>query len=166
MKRIQHAFAASFLASFLGVGAVLASVHDAAAQALESPAEMTTRIEARQSPNRQGLDPLTLHEIMRKYHVPGVSVAVIKDFRIHWAKGYGVADVETGRPVEPSTLFQAASISKPVTAMALLKLAQKGRIPLDADINGSLKSWKIPADESTKATPVTARAAQPYVRSG
>ncbi len=55
---------------------------------------------------------------MDRFHVPGVSVAVIKDFEIQWAKGYGVADVETGARVDADTLFQAASISKPVAAMA------------------------------------------------
>lgn len=158
MQRIRHASAASITVSLLVVGTILSPAHGGETSAPDSPAQMMTRIEERQSPNRQGLDPLTLHELMRKYHVPGVSVTVIKDFKIHWAKGCGVADVETGRPVEPNTLFQAASISKPVTAMALLKLVQDGRIPLDADINRSLKSWKIPASDFAKATPVTARA--------
>ena len=70
---------------------------------------MIARIEGRQSPNRQGLDPYTLYEVMQKHLVPGVSVAVIKGFDIHWAKGFGTADVETGRPVVATTLFQAAS---------------------------------------------------------
>jgi len=74
---------------------------------------LIARIEGRQSPNRQGLDPYTLYEVMQKHLVPGVSVAVIKDFDIHWVKGFGTADVETGRPVVATTLFQAASISKP-----------------------------------------------------
>jgi len=119
---------------------------------------MIARIEGQQSPNRQGHDGFTLQELMQKYRVPGISVAVIKDFEIHWAKGYGVADVETGLPVEPGTTFQAASISKPVTAMAVLKAVQDGRFSLDADINSLLKSWKVPQNEFTKATPVTLRA--------
>jgi CubicO group peptidase (beta-lactamase class C family) len=61
---------------------------------------------------------LSLGELMAHYGVPGVSLAVIKDFEIHWAKGYGIADVETGVPVTTETLFQAGSISKPVAAMA------------------------------------------------
>ena len=95
---------------------------------------------------------------MRKYRVPGVSVAVIKDFAIHWAKGYGLADVDTGLPVDPQTLFQAASISKPVTAMAVLKVVQEGRIALDGDINERLTSWQIPQGEFRQAKPVTPRA--------
>src|SRR5436190_2802504 len=83
-------------------------------------AAMMARIEGAQSPNRQGLDPLTLQQLMERFHVPGVSVAVIRDFEIHWAKGYGAADVESGARVDADALFQAASISKPVTAMAAL----------------------------------------------
>ncbi len=75
------------------------------------------RIEAPQFPNRQGYDALTLPELMKRLRVPGVSVAVIRDYRIHWAKAYGVADVGTGRAVDTGKVFQAASISKPVFAM-------------------------------------------------
>ena len=123
-----------------------------------SPAAMMARIEGAQSPNRQGLDPLTLQQLMERFHVPGVGVAVIRDFEIHWAKGYGVADVESGARVDEDALFQAASISKPVTAMAALRAVQDGRFSLDADINTILKSWKLPAGEFTRRQPVTPRA--------
>ena len=123
-----------------------------------SPSAMMARIEGAQSPNRQGLDPLTLQQLMDRFHVPGVGVAVIRDFEIHWAKGYGVADVESGARVDADALFQAASISKPVTAMAALRAVQDGRFSLDADINTILKSWKLPAGEFTRRQPVTPRA--------
>src|SRR5260221_12042942 len=77
-----------------------------------SPAAMMARIEGAQSPDRQGLDRLTLQQVMERFHVPGVSVAVIRDFKVDWAKGYGVADVESGMRVDAGTVFQAASISK------------------------------------------------------
>ena len=121
------------------------------------PAGFMARIEGPQSPNRQGLDALTLAEVMQKFRVPGVSVAVIKDFNIHWAKAYGVADVERGQPVQTDSLFQAASISKPVTAMAVMSLVQEGRISLDADVNTFLKSWQVPKSDHTRNTPVTLR---------
>src|SRR5262245_26730128 len=120
-----------------------------------SPSAMMARIENPQSPNRQGLDPLTLQQVMARFHVPGVSVAVIRDFQIHWAKGYGVADVKTGRTVDTQTRFQAASISKPVTAMAAVRLAQEGRLSLDENVNNLLKSWKVAAEG--RSSPVTPR---------
>ncbi|MBI3372424.1 MAG: beta-lactamase family protein [Betaproteobacteria bacterium] len=125
--------------------------------AQDSSSELIAPIEGQQSPSRQGLDPFTLQEVMRKYRVPGVGVAVIKDFRIDWAKGFGTADVETALPVDVRTLFQAASISKPVTAMAVLKAAQENRISLDADIDAILKSWKLGQSEIANAR-VTPRA--------
>ena len=68
--------------------------------------------------------------LLKQFNVPGVSIAVVNDFAIEWARGYGVADVETGAPVTADTMFQAASISKPVAAMASMK-AVAGR-PLHA----------------------------------
>jgi CubicO group peptidase (beta-lactamase class C family) len=123
-----------------------------------SPAAMMARVEAPQSPNRQGFDPYTLKEVMERFRVPGVSVAVIKDFEIHWAKGYGIADVKTGSAVTTDTLFQAASISKPVAAMAVLRAVQEGRLTLDADINSLLRSWKLATGDFTREHPVTPRA--------
>ena len=123
-----------------------------------SVSDAMSRVEAAQTPNRQGLDPFTLQEVMDKYHVPGLSIAVIRDFEIHWAKGYGIADVSTGAAVENGTLFQAASISKPVAAMAVLKAVQEGKFSLDDDINEILKSWKLPVEGFTADGPVTPRA--------
>ncbi|MEO7003719.1 MAG: serine hydrolase [Ktedonobacterales bacterium] len=74
----------------------------------------------------------------------GISVAVIEDGRIAWARGYGV--VEAGKPelVTPETLFQCASISKPVAAVMALRLVEEGKLTLDGDVNDYLTSWKIP----------------------
>ena len=114
-------------------------------------------IERPQQPNRQGLDPYTLEEIMSLTGVPGVSVAVIQDFRIHWAKGYGIADVAAGARVDTKTLFQAASISKPVAAMAVVRAGEEGRFSLDDDINEILTSWRLPGTPHTRNRPVTPR---------
>jgi CubicO group peptidase (beta-lactamase class C family) len=127
-------------AGILTTAAVLAAPR---AQAQDDPAAFIARIEGPQSPNRQGFDSLTIQGLMQRFKVPGVSIAVIKDFKIHWAKAYGVADAETGRAVDVNTPFQAASISKPVTAMAALRLAQEGTLSIDADINTILKSWQV-----------------------
>ena len=96
----------------------------------------------------QGEKPATtkLTERMAALHVPGVSIAVIHDGKIEWAKGYGAVSVG-GAPVTPETLFQAASISKPVTAMAVMHLVQTGKLNLDTDVNEYLKSWRVPAND-------------------
>jgi CubicO group peptidase (beta-lactamase class C family) len=97
----------------------------------------------------EGAAPWTLAERMRHHHVPGVSIAIIQNGRIAWARGYGVMDVTSKTPVTPKTLFQAASLSKPVTAMAVLRLAEQGKLSLDAPVNSLLKSWKLPAGPFT-----------------
>lgn len=96
-------------------------------------------------------------EAMRKYDVPGASVAVFRNFEIEWARGYGLANVDTKQPVDSLTLFQAASISKPVAALVAMRLVQAGRLDLDKDVNTYLTTWKLPGNELTRATPVTLR---------
>jgi len=123
--------------------------------AQDSPSEIVQIIERPQEPNRQGFDPFTIQEIMEEYGIPGAGIAVIKDFAIHWVRSYGVADVKTGAKVDLDTLFQAASISKPVAAMAVLKAVQEGKFSLEDDINTILESWKLPESEFTNSRPVT-----------
>ncbi len=98
-----------------------------------------------------------LEERMRYYHVPGVSVAVLDRGRIVWARGWGVADTATGTPVDTSTLFQAASISKPVAAAGALRLVEQGVLDLDEDVNHRLESWQVPANTFTSTQNVTLR---------
>ena len=98
----------------------------------------------------------SLTERMAALHVPGVSIAVIHNGKIEWAKGFGVATMG-GVPITPETLFQAGSISKPVAAMAALRLVQQGKLSLDADVNTMLKSWKLPATPIAEGKPVTLR---------
>lgn len=83
---------------------------------------------------------LNLHKQMLAYNVKGVSIAVIKDYKVDWANGYGWADEEEKRPVNNETKFQAASISKSLNSLALLKLVQQGKIELERDINAYLKT--------------------------
>jgi CubicO group peptidase (beta-lactamase class C family) len=99
----------------------------------------------------------TLAERMAEDRVPGVSIAVINDGVIEWARGYGVADLQSNRQVTVNTLFQAASISKPVAATAALRLVQDGRLALDEEVNQKLVSWKVPKNEHTAVKPVTLR---------
>ena len=93
-----------------------------------------------------GLPRASVAERMALYHVPGMSVAVIADGRIEWAAGYGRLEPEGGRPVDEHTLFQACSISKPVTTLAVLSLVQAGVLDLDRDVNEYLRSWSVPAN--------------------
>ncbi len=106
---------------------------------------------------QNNLAHLTIDELLQLFNVPGVSVAVFEDYEIQWARGYGIADVETGSSVDTDTLFQAASISKPVNAMAVLKSAEDGLFSIDEDVNGLLTSWRIPESDYTQNAFVSAR---------
>lgn len=101
----------------------------------------------------------TLSERMAHYKVPGVSIAVIDGdgARIAWARGFGVKVQGESDSVTPATRFQAASISKPVAATALLHMAQEGELSLDAPVNDYLKSWKVPDNAFTATEKVTLR---------
>lgn len=103
----------------------------------------------------QGEPTWTLESRMKHYNVPGVSVAVIRNSKVIWSKTYGFADVESKTPVNSKTLFQAASMSKPVTAYAALTEVEAGKINPDVDVNSYLKSWKVPENEFTKEKKVT-----------
>ncbi len=89
---------------------------------------------------------LNLESRMRETHIKGLSIAVIRNYKIEWAKGYGWADEKENRKVTPTTRFQAASISKSLNSMGILKLAEHGKLDLDADINNYLTTWKFPYD--------------------
>jgi len=97
----------------------------------------------------------SIEERMKFWKVPGLSVAVVKDFKVEWARTYGVKDVETKEPVTTETLFQAGSISKPVAAMVALKRVQDGKISLDENINNKLQTWNLPDNEFTAKKKVT-----------
>lgn len=71
---------------------------------------------------------------LKETKVPGAAVAVVSGDRVVFAKGFGVADAETGRPVTPATLFRVGSTTKIFTALALLSLAGEGKINLDRPI--------------------------------
>ncbi len=106
----------------------------------------------------RGESPLvtTLATRMAELRVPAVSIAVIHKGRIEWARGFGFARLG-GPPVTDRTLFQAASISKPVFALAVLRLADTGKVNLQANVNDYLTTWEVPDSPYTGQTPVTLR---------
>jgi CubicO group peptidase (beta-lactamase class C family) len=94
---------------------------------------------------------------IERHKVPGASVAIVEGYQIAWADGFGSRAASSEDPVQPSTRFQAASISKPVTALAVLKLVEQGKLRLDDDVNERLTSWHIPDSPLAKDRPVTLR---------
>ncbi|MEK7832245.1 MAG: serine hydrolase domain-containing protein [Acidobacteriota bacterium] len=133
----------------------------AASQSKPSVAERIASVESGLLPAvviKDQTTAMTIADRMKHYKVPGVSVAVINDGKIEWAKGYGVTEAGGGStPVTSDTMFQAASISKPVAAMGMLALVEKGLLTLDEDVNVKLKSWKVPDNDFTKEQKVTLR---------
>lgn len=100
---------------------------------------------------------MSLAQLMDLYKVPALSIAVIEDYKIAWAKGYGTIGMGSNAPVTTKTLFQAGSISKPVAATGALYLVEHGKLSLDEDVNVKLKTWKVPENEFTKGQKVTLR---------
>jgi len=126
--------------------------------ATDAPAELIARIEAPREAGSSDDSGKSLAELMETHGISALSVAVVEDYRLHWARAWGVTDESTGAPADTDTLFQAASISKPVSAMAVLRAVQDGLFDLDDDINSILRSWKLRDDAELLAeTPVTPR---------
>jgi CubicO group peptidase (beta-lactamase class C family) len=83
--------------------------------------------------------------LMRTHRIPGAVVVVVRDGEVALAKGYGVADLATARPVDPErTLFRVASVSKLFVATAVMQQVERGRLDLDADVNGWLRDLRVP----------------------
>jgi len=102
----------------------------------------------------EGVKPWSLQERMRRHHVPGVSIALIEGGQVAWARGWGVLDTEKGGKVGPRSLFQAGSVTTMVTALAALRLADQGKLALDASVNSLLRSWKLPQGPFTPGVTV------------
>ena len=96
-------------------------------------------------------------ERMSRYKVPGLSFALINDGEIEWAAGYGVKESGMSSPISQETLFQAASIAKPVASVAALRMRDAGLIDLDENIQTYLSEYVVPDGKQTPANPVTFR---------
>lgn len=146
------------LASFASF-AVVSSAQIANSTKSLPVAERIQRVESgiASIPTKDGPFRLDLLQLMETFKVPGLSVAVIDDYKIAWAKGYGVTENGGKTPVTTHTLFQAGSISKPVAATGALYLVEHGKLSLDEDVNKKLVTWKVPENEFTKDQKVTLR---------
>ena len=96
-----------------------------------------------------------INERMSHFKVKGLSVAVVNNYKVVWAKGYGWADEKEKRPVTTETLFEPGSISKSLNAVGVLKLVQDKKLDLHIDINRYLSSWKFPYDSVSKNKKIT-----------
>lgn len=105
----------------------------------------------------QETERMKLEERMRYYNVPGASIAVVYKNRIDWARAYGIKDAYQPEPVTADSLFQAAALSQPVSALAALHFVDKGPLSLDSDVNSYLSSWKLPDNKMTQGRKVFLR---------
>lgn len=103
----------------------------------------------------EGGERWTLADRMTHYGVPGVSIAIIDDGRIVATRAYGLADRQTGAAMRTDTPMQAASISKAVSAFGAMRMVERGQLRLDTPVNATLKSWRIPETDATRAKPIT-----------
>lgn len=128
----------------------------------------TVSLDERISRIENGLEPgfqivgdsvpnFNIEERLKELGIPGVSIAVLNNGEIEWAKGYGYADISEDRKMDTETMLLAGSISKPVAALRAHQLAEEGTIDLDANINDYLKSWKLPDNEFTAKEKVTTK---------
>jgi CubicO group peptidase (beta-lactamase class C family) len=143
-----------------GAGATPSSLASGANSSASTEARIeriASRIEPIESVKGEPQISLGIEKLMKLYNVPGLSVAVIEDYKISWTKSYGVTEPGGTTPVTAKTLFQAGSISKPVAAAGMLALVQKGKLSLDENVNEKLKTWKVPENEFTREQKVTLR---------
>lgn len=88
---------------------------------------------------------------MSELNVPGLSVAVVTNSRLRWQRGYGLADLENFVTAKVNTVYRLASVSKPITAVAVMQLVEKGKIDLDAPVQKYVPSFP------QKSYPITVR---------
>ncbi|GAB3259565.1 serine hydrolase domain-containing protein [Chitinimonas naiadis] len=114
---------------------------------------LSTRVVVKDAPDRK----MSMAARMAFHQVPAVSIAVINNGRIEWARAYGVLDGASQRPASTRTLFQAASISKTVSAIGALRLVERGKLALDDAVNGQISTWQLPDNALTQGHAVSLR---------
>ncbi len=105
----------------------------------------------------QNMPRWSLAQRMDHYHVPSVSIALIRDGKLAWANAYGVADMRTGRKADTETVYSVGSVSKIGAATISLKMVSDGIFDLDTPVNSYLKTWQIPEDSFTRVRPISLR---------
>lgn len=144
------------------------SAHAQSSSAPDAPTTDAPALQARITRVERGLSTpvvvrgapaqkMSLTERMAFYKVPAVSIALINDGRVEWARAYGMADVARQQPATVQTLFQAGSVSKALSAIGALRLVEQGRLALDEDVNRRLTSWQIPPSDSARGQTVSLR---------
>src|SRR5437016_2354795 len=136
----------------------LSALFTAIALVTQTSPPSVTAVERRASPSAQDIQQSLrfVPDRMAHYHVPGLSLACIHNGIVQWAQAFGVARVG-GEPVTPETLFQGSSTGMPVTALAVLRLVEQGKLNLDVDVSQYLRSWKLPTNRFTEQKKVTLR---------
>jgi N-acyl-D-amino-acid deacylase len=128
-----------------GIGGLAMAAQVPGQQPAQPPPMQAIPIKGMAGPGLEALDTAML-EIMERHGIPGAAFAVAKDGKLLLAKGYGWSNVANGSAAQPSTLFGLASLSKPITAVATLKLVEQGKLKLDDPVRGFLKDLKPPSD--------------------
>lgn len=101
----------------------------------------------------------TIGAYLSKYNLPGAGVGIVKDGRLIFAKGYGFADQSTGDLTSPTKLYRVASVSKPVTGVAIMKLVEQNKLKLSDKVfgNGSILGFAYGQNLSNWETQITVK---------
>jgi len=118
-----------------------------ASKPVTTPAQQEIPITGAAVPGMKSYDQV-VPDFMRKYAIPGGAVAVMRDGKLIYARGFGYADVENKTPVQPDALFRIASVSKTLTSAAIMKLVEEGKLRLD-DRVAPLIAYLTPAPGAT-----------------
>ncbi len=107
-------------------------------------------------PIRDALVPL-IHAAQKRFSIPGISLALVSSARVLWAEGFGLVDLAQKHPAGPGTRYRVGSLAKPLTAMAVMQLAEQGVLDIDQPLSGYLTEFSIRSRFDTVATPITVR---------
>jgi CubicO group peptidase (beta-lactamase class C family) len=105
---------------------------------------------------RKDLTPL-IRAVQKRFEIPGMSVVLVRGGDVLWSEGFGLADVTGQRAATADTLYRAGSLAKPLTAIAVMQLAEKGRIDIDQPLTTYLPAFSIRSRFDTSAEPITVR---------